>query len=259
MESGSQITRNVAGIVLLKDSFEALPQAFLEGQRIRNGVPDVVNLFMVRIFTFVLLIFAVQLVTSTFPLLIRHNAVITMLVVGIPTIGAALWAKAGQPVRSSLIRSALHFAVPSTLTLAMVGLVVYLGYLIAAPIITPVPEDFVAVELLDSLLPVARSALVTILVYCGLLLILFLKPPTKFWVGGQPLSGDWRFTLIALAMLTLYFTILAVPRLRELAELVLLGPFHYILLALVALGWGLVLRTIWRRRLLDRFLGVDLE
>jgi cation-transporting ATPase E len=97
------------------------------------------------------------------------------------------------------------------------------------------------------------------LVYCGLLLIPFLKPPTKFWVGGQPLSGDWRYTLTALAMLSLYFIILAVPSLRELAELVLLGPLDYFLLALIALGWGLVLRTIWRRRLLDRFLGVDLE
>ncbi len=259
MEGGSQVTRNIAGIVLLKDSFEALPQAFLEGQRIRNGVQDVVNLFTVRIFTFVLLIFAVELVTGTFPLLIRHNVVITTLVVGIPTIGAALWAKSGKPVQSGLIRSALHFAVPSTLTLAMVGLVVYLGYLIATSIIMPVPENVIASDFIDSLLPVPRSALVTILVYCGLLLIPFLKPPTRFWVGGQPLSGDWRYTLTAVAMLILYFIILAVPPLRELAELVLLGPLDYFLLALIALAWGLALRTIWRRRLLDRFLGVDLK
>jgi cation-transporting ATPase E len=141
----------------------------------------------------------------------------------------------------------------------MVGLVVYLGYLIATSIIMPVPENVIASDFIDSLLPVPRSALVTILVYCGLLLIPFLKPPTRFWVGGQPLSGDWRYTLTAVAMLILYFIILAVPPLRELAELVLLGPLDYFLLALIALAWGLALRTIWRRRLLDRFLGVDLK
>ena len=38
MESGSQITRSVADIILLEDSFAALPHAFIEGQRIRNEV-----------------------------------------------------------------------------------------------------------------------------------------------------------------------------------------------------------------------------
>jgi len=259
MESGSQVTRNVAGIVLLKDSFAALPHAFLEGQRIRNGVQDVVDLFMVRIFTFVLLIFATELVTGTFPLSIRHNALITTLVVGIPSVGAALWAKAGQPHQRSLIRSTLHFSLPATLTLALVGLMVYLGYMIAILIVSPIPEGTVSAELMNNLLTVPRSALVTILIFCGLLLIPFHKPPTKFWVGGQPLSGDWRYTLTALAMLIVYIVILAVPQLRELAELVLLGPFDYIILALLAVMWSLVLRTIWRRHMLDWFLGVELE
>ena len=37
MQSGSQATRGVADIVLLNDSFAALPAAFREGQRIRRG------------------------------------------------------------------------------------------------------------------------------------------------------------------------------------------------------------------------------
>ncbi len=259
MESGSQITRSVADIVLLKDTFAALPHAFLEGQRIRNGVQDVVDLFVVRIFTFVLLIFAVELVTGTFPLSIRHNALIATLAVGIPSIGAALWAKAGQPHQRSLIRSTLHFSLPATLTLTLVGLIVYLGYLIAISIVTPIPDDGASVEYINSLLTVPRSALVTILIFCGLLLIPFHKPPAKFWIGGQPLSGDWRYTLVALAMLVVYIIILAVPQFRELAELVLLGLFDYVILALVALVWALVLRTIWRRRILGWYLGVDLE
>jgi len=259
MESGSQITRSVADIILLKDSFGALPHAFLEGQRIRNGVQDVVDLFVVRIFTFVLLIFAVELVTGTFPLSIRHNAIITTLVVGIPSIGAALWAKAGKPHQRSLIRATLHFSLPATLTMAMVGLIVYLGYMIAMLIVSPIPEDAVSADFINNLLAVPRSALVTILIFCGLLLLPFHKPPTKFWVGGQSLSGDWRYTLMALAMLIAYVVILAVPQLRDLAELDLLEPIDYIILALLAMIWGLALRAIWRRRMLGWFLGVELE
>jgi cation-transporting ATPase E len=127
MESASQVTRGIAAIILMKDSFEALPHAFIEGQRIRNGVQETMNLFLVRIFTYVLLIFATELVTGTFPLLIRHNAVVTTLVVGIPTIGVAWWAKAGPPEVRGMVRSALHFTLPATLPLAMTGLLVYLG------------------------------------------------------------------------------------------------------------------------------------
>jgi ATPase, P-type (transporting), HAD superfamily, subfamily IC len=56
MNSGSQATRGVADIVLLNDSFAALPPAFLEGQRIVNGMQDIVRLFLVRVFYMALII-----------------------------------------------------------------------------------------------------------------------------------------------------------------------------------------------------------
>jgi cation-transporting ATPase E len=50
MQSGSQATRSIADIVLLNDSFAALPTAFREGQRIVNGMQDIVRLFLARTF-----------------------------------------------------------------------------------------------------------------------------------------------------------------------------------------------------------------
>jgi cation-transporting ATPase E len=52
MQSGSAATRSVADMILLNDSFEALPHAFLEGQRIINGgylaaFPDTCHLFRI--------------------------------------------------------------------------------------------------------------------------------------------------------------------------------------------------------------------
>ncbi|MGK7929543.1 MAG: HAD-IC family P-type ATPase, partial [Spirulina sp.] len=77
MESGSKATRNAADIVLLKDSFASLPHTFLEGQRIRNGIQDVLKLFMIRVFVVTLIIFATGQVLGTFPMLNKHSAVVT--------------------------------------------------------------------------------------------------------------------------------------------------------------------------------------
>jgi len=48
MQSGTPATRGVADIVLLGDAFSALPEAFLEGQRIMNSMGDVLRLYLTR-------------------------------------------------------------------------------------------------------------------------------------------------------------------------------------------------------------------
>lgn len=255
MESGSKATRGVADIVLLKDSFAALPHAFLEGQRIRNGIRDVLSLFMVRVFCVTLLIFATAMVTEGFPLLNKHAAIVTLIGVGLPTVVLPIWAKPGVvSKRRSMVRSLLHFTVPATLTLTLVGLLVYLLYTISAILDLAPGLEFNQVDYAQP-----RTALVTILVLCELFLIPFLKPPTTAWVGGEPLSGDWRYSITALVLLVVYMTILAVPPLRKFFELASLSLLECLFLGLVALEWCLILRAIWRTRFLDRFLGVDLS
>src|SRR6185369_7049028 len=51
MGSGSQATRGVADLVLMQDSFGAVAQAVEEGQRILNGMQDILKLFLTRIAT----------------------------------------------------------------------------------------------------------------------------------------------------------------------------------------------------------------
>lgn len=262
MEGGSKATRSVADIVLLQNSWASLPHTFLEGQRIRNGIQDVLKLFMIRVFCVSLLIFATGFVGGTFPLLNKHSAVVTLISVGFPSFCIPLWAKPGILPRRSLVRSLLHFTLPATLTLTLVALGVYLTYL-AIPVI----QSFSGNQLLDSsvtininndYLSAPRSALVTIMVLCGLLLVPFMKPPIKAWVGGEAFSGDWRYTFVALALLGVYIVILAVPPLRQFFELSLLSAHDYVVISWVALVWCLLLRYVWRAKLLDKFLGVDL-
>jgi cation-transporting P-type ATPase E len=106
-------------------------------------------------------------------------------------------------------------------------------------------------------LPVAQSALTTFAVVCGLLLIPFVAPPTKAWVGGNTLSGDWRPSMMALGLLVGYGIMLAIPPLGAFFEIARLPVSLYLLVGVVAAVWGVTLRWIWRKRLLERFLQVD--
>jgi cation-transporting P-type ATPase E len=254
MESGSKATRGVADIVLLKDSFGSLPRAFLEGQRIRNGIQDVLKLFMIRTFCVTLLIFATAIVTDSFPLQNKQSAVVALIGVGFPTMFIPIWAKPGLLPRRSMVRSILHFVIPATLTLTFVSLFVYLFYLVVAVLDLPPGSGLAEVNH-----AVPRSALVTILIMGQLLLMPFLKPPTTAWVGGEPLNGDWRYSLVAFVLFGLYLLILAVSPVRQFFELYPLGMVNYLFIGLIALEWCLVLRFMWRTRFLDRFLGVDLS
>ena len=64
---------------------------------------------------------------------------------------------------------------------------------------------------------------------------------------------------MALVLLGVYAIVLAVTPLRQFFELSLLGVNDYLILGSIALLWCLLLRFIWRSKILDRFLGVDLS
>jgi cation-transporting ATPase E len=96
--------------------------------------------------------------------------------------------------------------------------------------------------------------LTTVTVLCGLVLIPFVEPPTPGWIGGDVLSGDWRPTLLALGMLGLYVVVVAVPPLRAFFELTLLAWCDYLLIGMAVVIWAVVLRYIWRVRLVERWL-----
>ncbi len=68
VKSGSPVTRNVADIVLIDDSFAVLPSAFTEGQRIRKGMESIIRLFLVRTFAVSLVILGASLLSDPFPI-----------------------------------------------------------------------------------------------------------------------------------------------------------------------------------------------
>jgi cation-transporting ATPase E len=268
MESGSQATRGVADIVLIKDTFSALPKIFLEGQRIRNGVNDISKLFMVRILSFILAIIAVGMIALSFPFGIKTSTIVTFLTVGIPPFFVTLWAKPDHD-RTVQGNPFLHFVLPATFTLALASILVYLYFL--AENITPVfdwiqgqiPFEELGRQItfadIARAQQVAETALITMQVLGGLLLLPFLKPPTTAWVGGEPLSQDWRYTILAGLVFLIYLLIISVPPLRNFFELYPLNLVQYLGIGLLALIWAWVVRFTWRNKILDRFLGTQIS
>jgi len=268
MESGSQATRGVADIMLIKDSFSALPKTFLEGQRIRNGIEDISKLFMVRIFSFILLIIAIGMTTLSFPFGIKSSTIVTFLTVGIPPFFVTLWAKPGK--RDHAVGNPfLHFVVPATLSLSLVSALVYLYFFAGnlQPVLQWLQGSLSFEQLTVLVSPsdltrarsLAETALITVQVFAGLLLLPFLKPPSPAWVGGEPLSRDRRFGILAGLVFLAFLLILAVPFIRSFFELEPLSPVAILSLGLVAILWAIMVRFLWRNSTIDRFLGVKIS
>jgi cation-transporting ATPase E len=249
MQSGSQATRGVADIVLMGDSFGVLPFAVREGQRIINGMQDILKLFMTRVLYVTLLVLSVG-TFGGFPFEPKNISILTFFTVGLPTIALAAWARPEVVRRVNLIRRLLHFVLPAGVTISLFGLGVFLTYFI--------PAYETSRNLESAALGVPQTAMTAFTILCGLLLIVFVEPPSKFWAGGDKPSHDIRPTILAVISLITYVIVLLTPSVRDFFELSVLWWWDYAIIVVIAMAWGATLRYIWRSRLLERFLGTSL-
>lgn len=248
MESGSQAARGVADIVLLKDSFAALPFAFAEGQRIRNGMYNVIKLFLTRVAYLGLLLWAIP-IAGGFPFAPKQKSLLTFITSSIIVVALAAWAKPGQGSSQSFGRQLLHFVVPVAITQSLVSFALFLAAFFL--------RQAEAASNFSEALGVAQSALTAYAVFSGLLLVPFVVPPRPFWVGGNELSGDWRPTLLALGLLALFLGVVTIPAVRTFFSLLPLSLVDYLMIAAVTIIWGLIQRWLWRIKLLERFLQLE--
>jgi len=255
MESGSPATRSVADLVLMGDSFGALPAAFREGQRIRNGMQDILNIFTVRIFSRALVIPFVALIGG-FAFSPRQSALLSYLTATVPTIGLIVWAQSGQTIKGRIYRPLARFAVPATVLLALFELAVYALYFKTGErTFLDAHHGATAQQAVQAALPRAQTATTALAVLCGLLLLPFTVPPSMRWVGGARLRGDRRPAIMAAVLFVVYLIVVSSPGARSLFALRSLGILQQILLIVIAVSWGFTVRAIWHWRLLDRVFG----
>jgi cation-transporting ATPase E len=280
MQSGSAATRCVADMVLLNDSFGALPPAFLEGQRIINGMKDILRLFLTRALYFALLIISTSIIGIGFPYIPKHATLVMLFSVGIPTFALAAWARPGSVPRRSIIRSILRFVIPASFSVFLFGLIIYVAaygytyadvekklihvsqeeidrYRASAGIDYPIDSEEDYYQEIATL--VAQNSLTTFTLLAGLILIIFVEPPIPFFEAGDDLSVDTRPTILAISMTIVFLLILIIEPLRNFFEILILPDYWYMIIGGALMLWMFLLRQAWKAQWLEKFLHLDPE
>jgi cation-transporting ATPase E len=219
----------VADIVLLQDSAKVLLDVLDKGQRIVNGLLDVLRLYLTQMLYLTIMIVALRTIAGGFPYISKQGTVIAVLTISLPAVGLSLWASPGILPSKSLRGLLLRFFIPAALTIAAAGSAVYLIF-----------------EQRSGTMAYAQLGVIYALVGMGLMLVLFLKPPGRLFAGGAPVSGDWRFVVAVLILLALF---LLVAPLRLTEEFLGLEPLQqasdYVIIGAAVLAWAVSLRVIW--------------
>jgi len=255
MQGGSQAARGVAHLILLNDTFAPLPFAFKEGQRIVNGMNDILRIFMVRIF-YKASIIAIVMALGGFPFAPRQASLVSFVGAGVPAMVFAAFAIPGPTPKLGLFRLLARFFLPTTLLMALMGTGVYLAYAL------PAKASYLAAhpgagqkELIESAYPQAQTALTLFSCFAAILLLLLAVPPSRWFGGGAVVRGDWRIPGVVVLLLGWMVAVLAIPLGRTLFELSELPAWQYVVIFALAVVWSLLCRLVWRSRLLDGWLG----
>ncbi|WP_433306988.1 HAD-IC family P-type ATPase [Actinoplanes sp. CA-030573] len=272
MRSGSAVTRDVADIVLVDDSFAALPPAQQEGRRIINGIAMSLYVFLARVGTQGLVIVTVTMLGLGFPYSPTQVG-LTLFTVGVPTFFLTMWAEP-RPPDTNLFAGLAGFVIPAAVITAGFGTAIYAGLYEAVMIgfssgRTPAEvigefekytgltygsdTDFTAAAATIA----SQTGLSTFFCLASFVLILFLAPPNKFFAAWTAPTPDRRPTYLVCGLAVAFGAVLFVPALYTYFGLA--GPsrpvFAVVLLMLIV--WFAVLSLAYRLRLLNRVLGLD--
>ena len=124
MGSGSEATRAVAELVLLDDSFAALPHVVREGRMVIANVERVANLFVTKTVYALLLALAVGVAFLPFPFLPRQLTLVGGLTIGVPSFFLAFSQQAPR-ARPGYVRRVLSFSIPAGICAAAATFVAY--------------------------------------------------------------------------------------------------------------------------------------
>jgi magnesium-transporting ATPase (P-type) len=233
-QRSSQAARSVADILLLEDSPQVLDRVLDKGQRIVNGLLDILKLYLTQIFYLAVLITGVIVIGFGFPFRGIQLTVITTVTITLPALGLTLFANSGVLYGNSLRKSLAHFIAPAAVTMGIAGTIAFFYFQNSGG-----DNDY------------AHLGVTYTLVYFGLLLVIFLRPPWRFLAGGAPISQDKRIFWMAvilgiLFVLTVAITV-AIPFLQTTLMLDWLNSARdYLAVVLFVFVWGTSLLVVWR-------------
>ena len=226
MGSGSQITKGVADIVLLRDQFSMLPRAVAEGRRIARNIHRLGRLYMTKTFYAAFLILAAALFGFAFPFLPRPLTFAATLTIGIPSFVLALAPSEGPLYRGRLLRALTAFSLPA-------GIGIGIGSLLSF---------FLVDSVFGGSLADGRTAATTTLIILGLAFILLLERGP----GREHIAIQGYMLAMISGLGALFALALAATPVREFFELELLSSAQWFL-ALLSVAIGLLAASLlWR-------------
>jgi cation-transporting ATPase E len=226
MGSGTQVTKGVADVVLLKDQFSRLPEAVGEGRRIARNIHRLGRLYLTKTVYAAALILLVAVPGFAFPFLPRHLTLAAFLTIGIPSFVLALAPSDGPLYRGRLLRALAAFAVPA-------GLATAIGSILSF---------FFVDTVFGGSLEAGRTAATTTLIVLGLAFVLLLeRGPGREHIAIQ----SYMLALVA-GLGALYALILAAAPVRDFFEMELLNATQWFL-AMAAAAAGLTIASLlWK-------------
>ncbi|MGY1717782.1 HAD-IC family P-type ATPase [Blastococcus sp. SYSU DS0552] len=270
MGSGSAVARDVADIVLTEDSLGALLPAQHEGRRIIDGIGTSMQVFLSRVATQGLVILAVTMLGLGFPYS-PANVGLTLLTVGVPTLFLTAWARPTAP-DPDLLPNLGRFVVPAAVVTAAGGVALYAyhyTFLFEGLGRTGTPAEVLAaferytglssddVGFAEAAATIgAQTALSTFVSFAAFLLILFLKPPNRWFAAWTRPDGDKRPAILVAGLAAVFTGGLFVPAVSVYFGLTgAADPVFFTVLPALVL-WFLVLSAAYRFRVLERALGL---
>ena len=230
----SPAAQSVADILLLENTLHVLDRVLDKGQRIVNGLLDILKLYLTQVSYLSLMIVGILLIGVGFPLRGIQLTIITTVTITIPSLGLTLWANPGVLHGNSLRKSLSHFIIPAAVTIAVAGIITFYAF---------------SGEILER--EYTHLAVTYTLVFTGLLIVLFLRPPYRLLAGGASLSQDRRLLNMVIVLAVLFFITVAlsaaVPFLHDLLLLEWLHPLtDYLVIATIVTLWAVSLLLTWR-------------
>ena len=224
MGSGSQVTKGIADIVLLKDQFSMLPRAVGEGRRIARNIHRLGRLYATKTIYAAILILITAIFGFTFPFLPRQLTVAALLTIGIPSFVLALAPSEGPLYRGRLLRALAAFAVPAGAGIALGSLLCY--FLVRV----------------GGTLDEGRTAATTTLIVLGLCFILLLERGP----GREHITIQSYMLAMVAGLGALYALILAAAPVRSFFDLQLLSAGQWFLCLLCTAAGLVVAALAWR-------------
>ncbi|GHJ39924.1 cation-translocating P-type ATPase [Streptomyces sp. TS71-3] len=221
MGSGSEATKAVAQVVLLDNTFAALPAVVAEGRRVIGNITRVATLFLLKTVYSVLLAILVVLFQVEYPFLPRHLTLLSTLTIGVPAFFLAL-APNTERARPDFVRRVMRYAIPGGI---LMGAATFATYILAR-------HYYTGPGALD-----AETSAATLTLFLASLWVLAIVARPYTW---------WRILLV-LAMGLCFLLVLTVPWLQRFFALKLVGavvPWAAVLIAAVASAG---LEVVWRR------------